>query len=284
MGFSLPTRSALAVLSLSFLCSCPNVFDPLSNPSGDAQILSAARAAFDAGDLAQAREYYGQLGNSDVAESELAFTYLNEAGVTMSALVSAVKISDGQSVGSILTTLTESLIPGAGQARRGLLEQSFAKVAQIETPALRGFTRFITSISIAASVLAEHRLAQSNGILEGTDLLANKTACSNVTACTVGDADCAEPTPTVFIAGTDDSTHYKSTTNTNINLNTSSPSYWMFVNSLQAAQTGLNEMGVNSGDSLTLVNQILGISFTTASAQQIQCLRASLVLQLGVGR
>ncbi len=283
MKFSLGARSALACFSLLFLCSCPNVFDPLSSPSGEAQLLSAARAAFDQGDLALAREYYAQLGNNDSAESELAFTYLNEAGVTMSALVTAVKIKDGESVGSILTNLSESLISGAGVARRTLLAQAFAKVGGIETKQLRGFTRFITAIAIAASTLAEHSGAQANGQLNKSDIVQNTTSCT-IASC-VANTNCGEPVPTVFSSGgSNDQSTYTSNTSTSINLGGTSPTYWMFINSLQAAQQGLSEMGVSTGDSLTLVNQILTVSFTSGSAAEIQCLRATLIERLGVGR
>lgn len=283
MNFTIGARSALACFALLFLCSCPNVFDPLSSPSGEAQLLSAARAAFDQGDLALAREYYAQLGNNDAAESELAFTYLNEAGVTMSALVTAVKIKDGESVGSILTNLSESLISGAGATRRGLLAQAYAKVGGIETRQLRGFTRFLSAIAIASSTLAEHSGAQANGILNKSDIVLNTSSCT-VASC-AANANCAEPSPTVFSSGgSDDEATYTSSTSTAINLSGSSPTYWMFINSLQGAQLGLSEMGVNSGDSFSLVNQILNVAFNSGSAAEIQCLRATLVERLGVGR
>ena len=49
------TLSLAAALVLVGLSACFNVFDPIDNPGGDEQILSAARAAFDKGDLAEAR-------------------------------------------------------------------------------------------------------------------------------------------------------------------------------------------------------------------------------------
>ena len=54
------------------LQGCVNIFDPLDSPSGEAQLLSAARACFDDGDFACAREFYGKLGSNEDAIAELA--------------------------------------------------------------------------------------------------------------------------------------------------------------------------------------------------------------------
>ncbi|MBI3534419.1 MAG: hypothetical protein HY072_02890, partial [Deltaproteobacteria bacterium] len=80
------TRNLVSLLLFCsmFLVSCPNVFDPIDNPSGDAQLLSAARACFDKGDLACAKDNYGKItGTTDAeyAAAETAFTILEENGV-----------------------------------------------------------------------------------------------------------------------------------------------------------------------------------------------------------
>jgi hypothetical protein len=76
-----PTSSlgaiAWSAAALAALSGC-NVFSVLDSPSGDAQLISAARACFDQGDFACARDNYSKLSDSsaDIRASEEAFLAL----------------------------------------------------------------------------------------------------------------------------------------------------------------------------------------------------------------
>ncbi len=168
---------AVAVATSAVILGC-NIFDPLDNPSGDAQILSAARACFDQGDLACARENYLKLSTaySEIQAAELAFVTFEENGATMSAFMET--ISQGGS-GTALTSLAERMAPGSEAKRLALTTAVKNAVAGITTNTeLRGLVRFLGGVAVAAEVLAEEvgtsgtllksALASANVIQDGS--------------------------------------------------------------------------------------------------------------------
>ncbi len=199
-AWSLPVSSCLA-LTLGLL-GC-NVYAPFDKPSGDAQLLSAARACFDRGDMGCAREMYGKLSanQSEVAASELAFVMLDEAGLGMGEFMTA--LGNGQAAPG-LTKLAGHLSSTAGTAKRQAIYSAYLQINQIPTNReLRGLVRFVAGIGLAAEILAE----QSGGdaILQKTDL-ANAPATCNTTlvlaaACAAGTSPSCDKTSKVIIGG-----------------------------------------------------------------------------------
>lgn len=194
MGFSAHWRLAsLAPVCLVIAC---NAFDSLDTPTNDDQILSAARACFDEGDLECARGWYQKLSSSesDVRASEEAFLTLDQSGAGMSVFIGAV--GEGSNGGGSLTALANRLSSGAGEARRLAIYTAYKRVAEINNAELRGFVRFVTGFALAASVLAE--VTGANGSLEKSDLVQTPSACANLATCA---ADCTATTGTTLAAG-----------------------------------------------------------------------------------
>src|SRR5205809_424094 len=103
--------SLAATVALAGGSSCINLFDPIDNPSGEGQLLSAARAAFDKGDMATARELYGKAGG-ETALSETIFLDLDGCGADIGALASALsKASDASGTpGIMINVMAEHML------------------------------------------------------------------------------------------------------------------------------------------------------------------------------
>lgn len=256
---------------------CVNVFNPFDSPHGDAQILSKARACFDQGDYGCALEYYGKLAGNEEARAEEAFVILDQERSGISALVQAVGLKSGDSVGNILTTMVEKVYSGANFTRRNNLATAYAKVGSITNQTLRGFVRFTTAFALAADILAEETDVQVNGTFEKTDYLDTPGSCS-AGSCAAG-ASCSD-TSTNFTVGTD--TPFI-TTPSDVTASMSAdgnPTWFMFLNAIKAAGQGLTEMGVSTGSSFDLINSLTAIAVSTNSGN---CMRAAL-LSVEVGR
>lgn len=279
MNLSTPVfKNTLLVFTYSLTAfGCVNVFAPFDSPQGDAQILSKARACFDQGDYACALDYYGRLAGNEEARAEEAFVILDQEGSGISALVQAVGLKSGESVGSILTTMVEKVYSGASSTRRNHLATAYTKVGLITNQTLRGFVRFTTAFALAADLLAEETDVQVNGTFEKADYLDTSGSCS-ASSCAVG-ASCSD-TSTNFTVGTDTpfiTTPSDVTASMSADAN---PTWFMFLNAIKAAGTGLTEMGVATGSSFDLINSLTAIAVSTNSGN---CMRAAL-LSVNVGR
>ena len=304
------SRNALAIAMVSsatlLFYGCVNVFDPVDSPTSPDQILSAARAEFDEGHYDKAREYYAKLGNNDSAEAELSFVDMNEAGITMGVLVSAVRISSGETPGAILTNLAEALAKDTvttPATRRVALARAYARVSGVENQQLRGFVRFLVGLSIAADILGENALALNDGALAKADIVTSPSGCpapaapvapAVVPACAAAsgcDENPASNLPTGSVtAGAAEK--FISNTDTTVDLNT--PSYSLMVNAFLGATAGLDEMAVKTGDAQKLSTQIkeyaaaLAVASATGNATATtaaqRCFLSSLINTAGVGR
>lgn len=179
-------RKNLIVLLLSGIISTGcNIFDPIDNPSGDPQLISAARACFDQGDFECALEHYGELASdSDIRNSEEAFVILDQQGIGMAAFMLA--IGNGRGGGDIVTRLSDELAgSGLSETKRIAIHGAFLKVSSITDTSLRGLVRFASAMAFLA-----HAVGETNGtdrILQKTDLVPNATAClaGGLAGCTV---------------------------------------------------------------------------------------------------
>ncbi|MEK6706024.1 MAG: hypothetical protein AABZ06_09560, partial [Bdellovibrionota bacterium] len=194
----------------AFQFNACNIFDPVDNPSGDIQNLSAARACFDQGDFECATEHYGKLSSSysEIASSELAFKILDENGATMGAFMSS--FGKGLSgLGPALTKLTSSLYSAggpAGVAKRLAIFNAFKQIDNIPNNIeLRGMVRFVTATVMAAELLAED--ASGDGVFRERDLVADPSVCEEQTttdclSTSEGRTACAKPSGKNLVTGT----------------------------------------------------------------------------------
>lgn len=162
----------VSALALTGLCGC-NMFSPVDHPSGDAQELSAARAAFDSGDFATALADYQKLSSSDsdVQLSEEAYVGYAQAGATMASFAEAFGTGSGVSIATGLTNMAGLMKPYTGAASRTLIFNSFQNYISIQNPTLQQIVRFLGALAMSAITIAED--AGSNGILTKTDICTN---------------------------------------------------------------------------------------------------------------
>jgi hypothetical protein len=165
----------LATLALTLLSGC-NMFSPLSSPSGDTQIISAARAKFDDGDFQGAIALYNQLSsaNQGIALSETAYAMLAEQNASMENYASAFG-KGNVAIGPAITKFAEGMIVGAGQTRRVAIYNAYLNYKQllvVGSPNLAYLVEFLGALSFAAEILAEEGSYDANGnpILTQNDL------------------------------------------------------------------------------------------------------------------
>jgi hypothetical protein len=173
--FQLCFLLALATLMLTLLSGC-NLFSPLSSPSGDDQILSAARAKFDSGDFQGAIALYNQLSSADqdIALSETAYAQLAEQNASMPNYMAAFG-KGNVAIGPAITKFAEGMIVGAGESRRVAIYNAYLNYNQLLTigsPNLAYLVEFLGALSFAAEILAEEGSYDQNGnpILTQNDL------------------------------------------------------------------------------------------------------------------
>jgi hypothetical protein len=154
---------AILGLALFGLTSC-NLWGGIDKPSGDAQLLSAARAAFDNGDFAKALNYYQQLSASDndVKLAESAFVNLASAGANIANFAGAFGNGKNISVGPALATFAGEMLPFVGTANRTIIFNAFQSYQNINDINLRPLVQFMGSMAMAAIVLAEDIPASDN--------------------------------------------------------------------------------------------------------------------------
>jgi len=199
------------LMTIGFVTGC-NLYEGMSTPSGDDQILSKARACFDQGDFTCASKYYAQLSsaNSDTTNSEEAFLLLAQAGASSGAFVNAV-LGDNSSIGSsgnaagaFLTRLAITMTNNSpGLTTRTSLYQAYAKYQSISNTSLAGLVRFIASATLLAEIFAE--AAQTEGQFNQSDLVQVPSTCQNVSLTNLASitsaatfATCAAPSDTPF--------------------------------------------------------------------------------------
>lgn len=178
-----------------------NALSFIDSPSGDQQILAAARACFDKGNFDCASKFYGQLSNasSDNANSEGAFEILSQNGVSVAVFMSAV-ISGSSSGGKLVTTLANSLTSNASETTRLNIFHAYQKNSLINDTKVRGLIRFITALSLMAEILAED--AGTDGKLNQSDIATNATGCLAASPLFTLSPHCAKPSGKKLISGT----------------------------------------------------------------------------------
>lgn len=184
----------LLLLPVVALAGC-NIFAPLDSPSGDAQLLSAARACINQGDMECAREHFSKVVSAtDAANADLAFGMLHNAGVTAGTFVDAflaVKdLPNAEKGMGIVNALAGELSLASGVEMRTAVLDAYKVSADISDQKLKSLVRFVAGLALVGELLAEE--AGGDGTLSAGDLANNVTTCSGsggAPAC-AGEATC----------------------------------------------------------------------------------------------
>lgn len=170
------TFTLTSLLALAGLTSC-NIYGGIDKPSGDAQLISAARACLDDGNFSCATTYYQQVSasNLDIQQSEEAFTLLNQSGASMAAFAGAFGNGQNISVGSAITTLADYLLVTGtvGQVMRTSIYTAFESETRITDSGLKNMVKFLGAVSFAAEILAEIAESQNSSVLLKSNVNAN---------------------------------------------------------------------------------------------------------------
>lgn len=174
----------LALFSALSLSSC-NLLAFMDKPSGDIQLLEAARLCLDKGDYTCARDYYQALSNSyaDVKISETSLTTLAENNIFfMSDLFDA--LGSGAGGPKSLISLAE-LAASRGKTNattRTTIQTIFQNESAITDVTLRAYSQLISSLSMFNSILAA--AVGANGKLEPGNIASNPSTCAaGLTTC-----------------------------------------------------------------------------------------------------
>ncbi len=203
-------RLGIFFVGIFLFSGCINIFDPVDTPSGDEQVLAAARACFDDGDLDCAADFYKQLSNSfvDRKNTEEAFLILERAGIGMSFFIQAFGDGGGgRGLGKLANLLSGN---AAVVSRRTTIFEAFKKHDAIQDRNLRNFLKFVTALTFAAHILAEEHRADTTDGFTGADFVLTPAACKTIdVASCAGEATCGRP-----VASTLDDTAAPATSDT----------------------------------------------------------------------
>ncbi len=180
-------------LSAAVGLSACNLTGFMDTPSGDIQLLDAARACLDRADYDCALEYYQQISvESDQKVSELSLTNLANANLfKMSDLIESL----GSGTGGInsFAFMAETLASRGKTtgADRAIIQKAYADAStSINEPTLRAYIQFVASMAMMNQVLAS--AVGTDGQLTAADIASDPVACRN-SNCGVGggnDTDC----------------------------------------------------------------------------------------------
>ena len=245
-----------AIAMTTVLTGCMNLYGAVDKPSGDPQLLSAARACFDRGDYVCAKEYYQQVSNSsaDARTSELVLTTLAENNIfTMGDLITA--LGTGRGGKETFRTLSQTMAARGklGAETRQLISVQYQNASGIADPYLRAFTQFVSSTAMFSVVLGN--AVAADGILTNTDLVVNPATCATVGGgCTVA-GSCAVGTGT-------DLTSTTTSASMSVTANWSGPAtLGQLIGAAVAAESTLNTLnGGGSSGTFAVIQQLSGVS------------------------
>ncbi len=166
-----------ALIAMISLSGCPNLYKVVDKPSGDAQILSAARAAFDRGDIQEARDLYAKLGSNETAIAETVYTNIDDCGGGIEAVGAALGAATTGSAGVILTVMGEKMNARRGTACFATLLAAYRTTQTLTDVTLKNFSGFLAALAIAGEVLANNSGITNTGSLAKTDIVSNGTTC-----------------------------------------------------------------------------------------------------------
>lgn len=272
--------SLLTYMLLTFhTAGCGNFFGGIDKPSGNTQLLSAARAAVDRGDFASATKYYSQLYNTSVSDTALVesiFTVLDQNGLSMGAFITA--FASAASSKSFVSSLTNQLAgiltyQSPGQTLRLTFFKAYQQSMSIQNSTLQVLAQLISTLGLMAEILAE--TAQRAGVFKQSDLVSNPINCINgvsmSTSCTFRAGSPLISGTAIPIQATTD--HFSG-----------QPSLYMFNQALiQVIQavSKLNTSGAPLDSSSNALNQALSAASSTISLTPHFYL--AVMIELGIG-
>lgn len=235
----------IGIFSLCFILSGCNVFGWLDAPSGDTQLLEAARSCLDRGDFVCARDYYSQVSASfaDTVEAEEAYLALDEQGVSIRVLAQAFFSG---SFGTPGLTVLANQISSAGETKRNAIHAAYLKHLNMTAGSEREFVRFITGLALAAELLAESKGAVSTSDLETDDLATTPSTCMAAGLCTV-EATCDPPAAIAFRQTAPSFTAVDISGLADLTTGDGKPTYAMLNDTLDETVTALTALGASGG-------------------------------------
>jgi hypothetical protein len=288
--------STLYFLLTALALSGCNIFDPFDSPTSDAQLESVGIACFNRGDIACAQENFGKLSTaaSDIKNSEDAFVAIDAINAGMASFIAAFGQKSNNNngggggnlqTGIAVTSVANSIGVHGSQASRVAAFNAFKQADLVNEIHLRGLSRFVTSLAVAAEMLDE--TAASPGNLLPGDLAANATTCLNsgtagcaaAAGCVAGAKPIALTGATVQTVGGTQNLSGVALTDVNV----ASLSLEVFNAAIQTISDSLVQMGVTStnanvsGFAGTLTN------IPGAAAAYEHCYREGLLAQ-GIGQ
>ncbi len=206
MKRSMPSHSALskvaAIVGVSFSLTACNIYKFMDKPSSDLQILSAARACFDQGDLNCALDYYGKLSDDskNIRIAEQAFVKLAQNNAGMKEFLQTAGTGIGGTSLNTLASLVFTSGTTAQTTRRNEIIAAYNTAANITDTNMAALVRFASMYALLGAVLGE---LSSDGTLNMNEIAASGSACKSSGGC-AGDANCDGGVPsTAFSAYTD---------------------------------------------------------------------------------
>ncbi len=277
--------SILLTLFLFQLSAC-NLYGGIDKPSGDAQLLSAARTCLDQGDYPCARQRYQALSTSsaDYQLSELALTTLAENQIfSISDLITTLGTSRGGGTSLSLLAQTMASRGKIDGATRTSIQASYASVAAIQSSDLRAFMQFLTAYAMTNEILANAVAADGQ-----IHIVQDATACklvsvSNLTC--IGSAACAAPSGTIA------TTLLDSTTSEIVNTSghrlsdatnwSTPPTLIKFIAAASDAATAISTLNPGSYSGIfKAINDLNTILAQPGVTSHPECIRAAIVQQL----
>jgi hypothetical protein len=261
----------LLIFSISAIPAC-NLFSGLSKPSNDEQYLIAARACLDHGDYSCALSNYQALSDSknDEKWSESSLTTLAQNGVfSFSDMIGTLGSSRGS--GASLASLA-NLLAQRGKTTssiRQTIQETYVQNEKIANTRLRGFSKFISSLSMMNSILAT--VAGADQILTASDIATGGSSC---TAATCAGAQCNPSSSLAVLSGAALSSDLGT-----LNISTT-PDLWMLLSAVKIAQIHMDEFSPGTGGGMfDAIDQILNLG---SGAAADRCIRAQLIQTLGL--
>lgn len=272
--------AALLALTLSST-SCFNAFNFIDNPDGDAQLISAGRAALDRGDFEEAVEYYQELSGDagDVGASEQAFALLAKHGMTMGAFASAFG-TGGIQGGKALTSIANTIGSAATETARLDFFRAFKTTENISNASLKGLVRLLSSMALIAEVMAE--TASDPSHVTTADIASGGTGCTTDAGVCAVAGPCDKPAHSNAI-------NRGSTTSVNLatatveSIQAEGATLALIAGAISQMNAALTEIGGSGGGLSGSVDDITAASDATLAATEGSCYRAVLIntVQLG---
>ncbi|MFZ9596665.1 MAG: hypothetical protein ACO3A2_11390 [Bdellovibrionia bacterium] len=251
-----------ALWTLLTLSGC-NLYESMDSPTGEKQLLSAARACFNLGDFTCALKYYQALtsssststATSDQAYSEVAFQTLEELGITISVFMGAVLEGNGsagslinQLAGHLRTTSSTNPLPSGNYAIRKKIFQAYQKSLRIQASKTQGLIKFMTASSLMAAILAEDASGvndeKNRGKLLRTDLVQDPDVCLNTPTPLTETTACGAPAGKTITTGGVTSINLTQADESWLN---GAPSLQMLLAATNEIQAGVSALSVSGG-------------------------------------